>query len=809
MVSRSAVSSGALRPARRVNRLGLAIACALLAAIFAADAFAQSLPRSRTTDPTLSTKLDNRKKRNPNARMLVTANEMIYDNRSNKVHAVGQVQIYYDGNTLEADRVSYDRNSNRVFAEGNVRYKTTDGNIVHSQSLELTQDFKEGFVNSLLVETPNRTRFAATRADRTDGTLTVYQRGIYTACEPCKNDPQKPPLWQVKAARIIHNEGERKVYYENATIEVFGYPLVYLPFFYHPDPTVKRQSGFLQPTFRSTSRLGVGVEIPYFWSIAPNMDSTLSVTPYTLQGPLVKGEFRHRLENGAYMIRAAAIDQLKPNEFAGLSGQRDFRGSIDISGEFNINSRWVWGFDGMISSDRSFQRDYNVVPTGRIERTSEIWLTGQGDRSYFDLRGMHFRGLSEVDRNDQLPLVLPVLDYSYYFKNPILGGELSYKINVTSLTRQEADFAALRALGAGVADPQDPNKCLVSAAVPANCFIRGIPGEYTRMSAQLDWRKTVITTPGIVVTPFVRLRTDVASVNVSNDAGVINYLQTGSDELIRAMPTVGFETRWPFISVHSWGTQTLEPIVQTIFRPSERLIGRFPNEDAQSLVFDDSTLFAIDKYSGWDRVEGGSRVNYGVQYTANVHRFGMVNVLFGQSYQFTGDNSFAQTGFTDGTQQIGSTLQSGLEDKMSDYVARVYFQPTGRFSFITRYRFDKDDLALRRFEFETRSTWDRLQLSTIYAYYDAQPLIGYIDRREALFQTASYKVHDYWTLTGAVRYDLDRGKIDFGSLGVQYADECIALSANYIVDYTNLLTSTPVQRFVFKLNLRTMGQTVR
>lgn len=799
------VTPGAHALGRHFRRAGIAVVCAFVLASFTSAAFAQSLPRSKTAEPTFSKRLM-KKKSDPNARMLVTANEMIYDNRNNKVHAVGGVQIYYDGGVLEADKVTYDRVTNKMFAEGNVRYKAKDGNVIHAHTLDMTQDFRQAFINSMLVETPQRTRFAASRADRSDGNVTVFQNGVYTACEPCRDDPKKPPLWQVKSARIIHNEGERKVYYENATLELFGYPVAYLPFFYHPDPTVKRQSGFLPPNVFSNSRVGVGVEAPYFWSIKPNMDATFAAVPFSNQGVLGKFEFRHRLENGAYLLRAAGINQMNPQEFGALSGNRDFRGILEATGEFNINKRWVWGFDGALLSDRSFLRDYYIARNRTTERTSQLYLTGQGDRSYFDMRALGFYGLSELDVNRQLPIVHPVIDYSYYFGNPILGGELSYKLNFTSLSRQDADFAPISSaavLGTTPAGNADRSRCLATAANPNDCLVRGIAGDYTRFSGQMDWRRTVTSdVTGILFTPFARMRFDAASVNVSRSAvGIGAFPNAQDDDLIRAMPAVGMEARWPFISVHSWGTQTLEPIVQTVFRPNETKIGRFPNEDAQSLVFDDTNLFAIDKYSGYDRVEGGSRINYGLQYTANVHRFGMINVLLGQSYHMFGQNSFE---FRD---LANTGAQSGLEERTSDYVSRIYFQPTGRLSFVTRFRFDKDDLSLRRFEAETTSRWDRLTLSTIYARYEAQPAIGFLQRRNGVYQTAVYQFHDYWALTGGIRYDLERGRIDFGTVGISYTDECFAITATYTADYTNLITATSVHRFLVRVNLRTLGET--
>jgi LPS-assembly protein len=796
----------------------------------------QKQPKSKK--PTsLSEAVRSKQDADPNAKMLVQANELIYDNQYDRVSAAGQVQIYYNGAILEADRVTHDRKTDRLFAQGNVIYKTKDGKIIYSDSLDLDRDFKDGFINSMLMETTDKTRFAAARADRSQANLMVYQSGVYTACEPCKDDPKKPPLWQVKAARIIHNEGEKVIYYQNASIEFFGLPIAWFPYFSHPDPTVKRLSGFLAPHFYATDKVGLGVEIPYYWAMAPNYDTTFSVTPFSRQiGPLVKTEWRHRLLNGSYTIRASGIFQQDKEAFVRsehipglpdtLPGYRNFRGELASSGQFNITNKWSWGWDATLLTDRSFPRDYTVETHAASEKTNQLYLVGQGDRSYFDVRGMSFIGLSELDFNHQLPIIHPVLDYSNVIKDPVLGGELGYRMNLTSLSRRQAEYdptnsvaAQLNPLTATLSDPLGRyNSCdarqILLATNPGNCVMRGMPGEYTRATAEFNWKRTLINGWGQMFTPFMAMRSDVASRDVSNDnngsgGGSLTFTDTGRETLVRAMPTLGMESRWPFISVHSWGTQIVEPIAQLIVRPNETNIGRFPNEDAQSLVFDDTTLFAIDKYSGYDRVEGGTRVNVGVQYTANINRFGMINVLFGQSYNLFGQNSFAYSGTVDPVtgQQTGLGLQSGLERDVSDYVARIYFQPTGNLSFTSRFRFDKDNFDIHRFEFETKSTWDRLSLSTIYARYDAQPLIGYLQRREGIYQTASYKFHDNWSITGGIRYDIDRGRVDLGTIGLNYIDECFAASFIYVADYTNIVDPRPVHKLMLRVNLRTIGGT--
>ncbi len=188
-----------------------------------------------------------REKAGNQQQMLVKANEIDYDYANHRVSAVGDVQIYYRNSTLEADKVVYTQNTKRLHAEGNVRLSEVDGKVTYGSIMDLSDDYRDGFVDSLRLDAPDRTRMAAARAERTSGNTTVFHSGVYTACLPCKDDPKKPPLWQVKAARIIHDQGEKMIYFEDARLEFFGQPIAWLPYFSAPDPTVKRKTGVLVP----------------------------------------------------------------------------------------------------------------------------------------------------------------------------------------------------------------------------------------------------------------------------------------------------------------------------------------------------------------------------------------------------------------------------------------------------------------------------------------------------------------------------------------------------------------------------------
>jgi LPS-assembly protein len=742
--------------------------------------------------------------------MLVQAVEVDYDYNNSRVSAIGNVQLFYNGTSVEADKVIYDQKTKRLHAEGNIRMTDAEGKITYANIMDLSDDYRDGFVDSLRVDTADATRMAATRADRSSGNYTVFENGVYTACAPCKDDPKKPPLWQVKGARIIHDQTEKMLYFENAQLEFFGVPMAYMPYFSTPDPTVKRKTGWLMPAFSEASTFGYGLETPFYWAIAPDYDATFNPRFTTRQGVLLQAEFRQRLINGSYQIRAYGIDQLDPGAFPGQPGDRQFRGGIDTKGQFSLNDKWVWGFDGVLLTDYYFFSDYRLaqykdsmgsflsLPT---EAISQLYLTGVGNRSYFDARTIYYLSFSGFQQ--QVPVIHPVVDYSNVLNYPIFGGEVSYKTNFTSLTRNDAAFDPItttaNTLGLCTVASADP-----LARTPSQCLLRGVPGTYTRMTAEAQWRKSFTDSAGEIWTPFASLRADAIDASVSNQPGVSNFLPVGDTTALRVMPTVGLEYRYPFINVQPWGTTTIEPIAQVIIRPNETYAGKLPNEDAQSMVFDTSNLFSVDKFSGYDRVEGGGRANVGMQATTQFDRGGAVKVLFGQSYQLFGMNSFAVADVTN------TGVDSGLATPKSDYVASAEYSPNRTYTFSVRSRFDQSTLNVQRFEAEGRANFDRWSVSLMYGDYAAQPDLGYLTRREGLLGSGSIKVATNWVVTGGARWDLEANKINQYIIGAGYVDDCFVLAANYITAYSYSAGSTPPvlsHAFMFQIGLRTLATT--
>nr|WP_262266066.1 LPS-assembly protein LptD [Microvirga sp. HBU67655] len=781
-------------------------------------------------------------------RLLVDAKEIVYDNDKNTIAASGDVQMNYQGRTLQADRVTYDRNTGRVFAEGNARLTDASGTVATGDRFELTDDFKNGFIDSLrVVQTtveqgrPLTTRFSAPRAERAEGETTTFERGTYTACEPCKDNPERPPLWQVKAAKIIHNNSERTIYYEDATLELLGIPVAYLPYFWTPDPTVKRKTGFLSPRYVYSTALGYGGSVPFFWAIAPNYDLTISPTFLSRQGVLGQAEWRHRLENGTYNIRAAGIFQQEPDAFLPPpygAGNRDFRGSLETNGLFYINQNWRWGWDIALLSDKWFLTNYKIRSESLSsyyikESISTLYLQGQGDRSFFDVRGYYFQTLSSSEWQKQQPIVAPVLDYNKRFTPSSIGGEAAIDVNVTHISREAAQFDPLSIANTtyfGVAQT-----CIVFD--PASCLVRGISGTTSRASVMASWRREFVDPIGQVWTPFAYVRADNIWIDPDfkgyQNAQLGNFLDSDDDFVFRGMPAVGVEYRYPFVaSLGTSGKQILEPIAQVIARPNETRIGSLPNEDAQSLVFDDTSLFDWDKFSGYDRVEGGVRANVGIQYTVTGADDFYANVLFGQSYQIAGRNSFRQPDLAN----VG--LDSGLDSRASDYVGRFQISPNANFALVTRARFDQEDFDVNRIEAGFRANFNPylpLSTSLTYANYAAQPAIGFPLRREGLLGSARWDISPNWYVTGSVLLDLDRyllaretylaqlttnpnavyesdntAYVSGMSLGLGYMDECTTFSVSYSVTPREVVRNSGEKNqnhtIAFSLEFRSLGE---
>ncbi|WP_167531200.1 MULTISPECIES: LPS-assembly protein LptD [unclassified Mesorhizobium] len=798
----------AFLPSDRQARLARLYAASALACLVACGvplpAFAQDVGNMATTVPSGS-------------QMLLAADTLEYNNDNQTVTAIGGVQIDYGGNRLVAQKVVYNRNTKRMVASGNVEIVNSDGTKINSQHIDITDDFADGFVNALRVETVDKAYFAAESAERMGGVLTTFHNGVYTACEPCEDKPGKAPTWRVKARKIIWNGEKKTVRFENANFEFFGFPLAYLPAFEIADPTVKRKSGFLIPSIGYNSHLGYSVKIPYYFALSPTYDLTVTGSGYTKQGFLGEAEWRQRFNNGEYTFKIAGIQQQDPDAFidgaafpstaghnidSGAVGDPNkFRGMMGTQGQFAINERWNFGWDVLLQTDKNFSNTYNIAKYNAYVHQSSVYLTGLNDRNYFDVRAMHFEVQEDTPnenaaaRSGQQPWVLPSLDYAYIPDTSVAGGQLSFNVNTRVIRREDLDEA--------FNTPYD-------SATPAQ-RVRGIEGESGRLTTEAEWKRTFVTDDGLVLTPLLAFQGDVDYVRASSASlAAIQEMAANPDihtsedmrsSFARYMATAGLEMSWPLLfSLASGSSHVVEPMAQVFLRPNEQYVGglSIPNEDAQSMVFDATTLFERDKFSGYDRIEGGSRANVGLRYSGSYINGWGTNAIFGQSYQIGGENSFAAPDLVN----VGAN--SGLETTKSDYVGLFGITSPNGFAASVSGRFDEQSFEIRRAELKAAYSGLPVSLSAKYAFIQAQPLYGFTTDRHEVTLGASTHLAENWRVFGTGTYDLQEGLLVKDGVGFAYNDSCFTYLMTY-AQSRDLNTREVTQSIGFNLSFRTLG----
>lgn len=725
----------------------------------AGPALAQHAPSSfpRTSAPkfTAPNKLD---KKQP---LLLTGDQLIYDTTGNRVVAKGNVELYYNNYAITADEVEYDQAAGTLIAKGNVTIKDPNGEITHGDRINLTDDFKDGFVESLSVVGTDNSRISARRAVRKGGNVTEFTDARYS---PCVSDPGKPPLWCISAAKIIHDTNTATLTYQDAQFEFFGVPVLYFPFFEHPDPTVKHRSGFLIPEFGNSTTLGTKVEVPYYFALSPSYDFLFHPEYLSKQGVLWKGDWRQRLANGQYTINLAGIDQnyrdLPSSVLTGTSNPQQYdgwRGSIETHGKFSLSSWWQFGWDVTVESDDTFRRFYGLDNVLLTDRVNQIYLNGQSDRNFFGMKFYQLGGLLLDGSNQAQSRALPVIDYDYIFKDPVLGGELGWQTTALALTRDHAVNG-------------------------------GTTETYNHLKSELKWRRRLIDQGGISYTPFGDLRGD--AYYYENAVNPATNLATPDTTLGRVVGTAGVTVGYPWVASSGGATHTIEPIGQALYTEASVHQRVMPDEDSRSLIFDDTNLFEIQKFSGTDRIETGTRANAGLQYTFQSNDGGYARFLLGQHYQLGGQNAYTENGsitetvITNGvsstqTPQSVFSPVSGLQHSRSDYVLGAYFAPVSAFRLLSQSRFDESSLALRREDLFGSVNYGPVTASAVYTYAASDPTFGLLDPQQEIIGSLGLKLTDRWSLLGSLRYDLRNDRVLTDSVALKYADDCFAVTTTY------------------------------
>ncbi len=675
------------------------------------------------------------------------SDEMTYDNKLGVITAKGGVEVSNGDMTLFADTITYNQKTDLLSAHGSVSMVEPNGDVMFAEYMELTGDMKDGIVKDIRIILSDHSRIAANGARRSGGNILEMRKAVYSPCNLCRDNPSKPPLWQIKAVKVVHDKKLKTLEYTDATLEIAGVPVAYLPYFSHPDPTVKRKSGFLAPSFGGSSDLGAVLRTPYFFNLSPSSDFTFNPIVTTKEGPVMAGEYRRLFTNGKVKVRASITND----------SNSDLRGHIAGKGRFDINRTWRWGLDVNRASDDTYMRRYgfssdNTIANSNNSLTTHVFTEGFRKRNYMALNTYTFQGLSNGSTDGTTPYVLPMLDYNHVGEPDRFGGRSSLDANFLMLSRTSGR-------------------------------------DTRRLSMNGGWKLPYIGPLGGVYALSTSLRGDIYHVS-GLDRGVNKSKYSGAT--YRVIPQAKLDWRYPMVRNEGPVYQLIEPIASAIVSPNSSKPSKIPNEDSLEFEFDDTNLFSSSRFSGLDRVEGGARINYGLRWGMFGRKGGHTTALIGQSYRPRTDDTFA--------------IGSGLEDNFSDIVGKLTVAPKGTLKFSYRTRLNKKNFEARRNEIKLTAGPPALRIDTRYTFFGAQENSQFPGREEISMNLSS-QVSRYWRSVGTGVRNLSSGG-GMRSLGLSlvYEDECTIFTTNLTRTYFEDRELKPNVAIVFRVALKSLGE---
>ncbi|MEM8590467.1 MAG: LPS assembly protein LptD [Pseudomonadota bacterium] len=670
---------------------------------------------------------------------VITAEELIFDESRSLVIARGNVEISQGGRLLRADEVTYNQRTDIVTAMGNIVVREPTGELIFADYAELTGDLADGFVENISVRFSENARMIANTGFRRGGVETEAERAVYSPCRLCEENPERAPLWQLRAREVTHNAEDQNVYYRDAYLDIFGVPVFYTPYLYHPDPTVDRRSGFLVPRFGSTPALGQFGILRYYWDIAPNQDLTASLGITTEQNAFLRGEYRYRFQDAEIIVDASA-NYSNRREDQGDEGLVDigegFRGHIFADGLWAIDENWRAGFSIQEVTDNTYLDEFEISDADVL--TSRVFAEGFYGLSYALVEAFEFTDL-RTDTAEQ-PLVAPWGQFNYVGEPGAApwGGQWLFNTSVLALTRDD---------------------------VPADLDPDSLDGVDTyRFIVDGEWRREQILNNGLVT----ELEAGAAGELYWSDSlpDPNNPVDREFDSFAaRLIPTVAATASYPMVRQAGRAQQLIEPIAQVRATGLIDNDGIVPNNDSPAPEFDETNLFSESRYAGYDEVDDGVRLTYGVR-LGHYDPEGPSGTLFlGQSYRTAFQEEFPPG--------------SGLESDFSDVVGQLSLQPFDGIDFDWRFRLDATNLSANRNEINLTASNDWISGSLQYAFVDAQAGTRTGDDVEEFFAATAVDITQYWTASAALRYDLQDSETREIRLGLRYLDECFSFGVDW------------------------------
>lgn len=695
------------------------------------------------------------------------ADQLIYNAETGVVRAVGRVYIKRDGYILEAGEVLYNEKTGDAEAFGAVMLTTPSGDKVFAPRMRLEDTLKRAFVEDIRLLMTDGSQVRAVSGSRdADAGRTTMERAVYSPCKVCAAEGgDKQPLWQIKAVKVVHDKEKRRLYYDDAVLEILGIPVLWTPKFSHPDPTVDKASGILPLDIQTTKNLGFYAAVPYYHVFNDSIDATVTPIITSKEGLILGGEYRQHIGYGKFQFGGSITrtDGRDANNL--ITGDKEFRGHITSEGVFEHSKNWRSTYQLNWASDDTYLQRYDISFADTL--VSEYKLEGFFGRSYISARTVGFQGLRVEDISGETAYALPLIDAEYISKFKPLGGTIRLRGNALSLLRTEG---------------QDTQRVSVSA----------------------NWQRRWISPKGFVLDADALLRSDLYHINdveLQDEAafgGTFGGTASGSEwrNLARFTGTV----TWPLVKFTKNASHTIEPILELTVSPRRGTPDDIVNEDSRAFELNDLNLFSPERASGFDIWEEGSRFTYGMRWKFEQGDL-QTDVLIGQTWRIDSTSVVLENG-------------AGLEGEFSDIVGRTTVSYKNWVDLEHRYRLDEQSFAFLRNEIDVVFGDDSKNLRVGYFKLDRGLSFTNREDREEIRASGFYKVAENWKLfgtfsrrlEGAVKNEVpeEQGNIEY-SVGIAYQNECIEVGITLRETYTRDRDIEPGTSILFQLKLTNLG----
>lgn len=726
-----------------------------------------------------------------------------------------RVLARFQSHTLRAGELTYDLDRGIATAADRVELVGPEGDVVYAERLELDSDLTAGVAVNFATRLSDGSSLMAATAVRRSENVSELNYALFTPCPICDADGEpKTPSISIQAERVVQDEELRAILYRNAVFRVGGVPVFFLPVFAHPDPTVERASGFLVPSVNYDEGRGLSVDVPYLHVVSPSEDWLVSPQINTGVTPFLNLQWRRRFSDGVVVVRGGYTYARNFGDFD-LNGDGRAETNVDFGdrtsrsyllshGRFDPDGPWRWGFTGERTSDKTLFDRYDVddpyqdngLYYGDQRRLiSQIYAERQTERSYFSIATFAIQSLQVERFNDitpalnvfeddgTLPFVAPLIDYRFEPRETVLGGRLRFHGSAVSLYRD-----------AFVGSPiLRPDVTLVGSTA-------GLPGvDSRRVTGQGEWRRVLISPAGVRYEPFLDARLDLYSIS-----DLPAFLGAEGDTITRGRVTAGLDVSYPLIRrLGPAADLVLEPLAQLSVSSDADLDPRIPIEDAQTFELDESSLFRVDRFPGYDLYEGGGRFTAGARATLRWAGGRSASMFVGRSIRDDEEDAFLipvpdhPARFYD---------PSGLAAQTSDWVVQGSFAPSDRIRGWGHATLDAAG-GIRRAEATVDGRWGRRNLGALSYIIDrSNPLGGPLNRNYEFVQLAAQQfIYGNWGVTVTGIADLDRDIITRSEVGLLFDDDCFRIEIGFRRDNTRVRPSGPSEGVFLRLNLATFG----